>query len=130
MSIHLILVSHNDIASALLKTIQQIFADNLPLVTSVISVDNDSDRDELFQDLQAIIKREKSEDGCLILTDLFGATPNNIARQFCQDAVSVISGLNLPMLVRIMNYPNLPLEELTKKALDAGKQGITTCNKE
>ena len=130
MSTHLILVSHNNIAAALLKTIQQIFGGSLPLVTSVISVDNDSDRDKLFLDLQAIIDEAKQEGGCLILTDLFGATPNNIARAFCQEAVSVISGLNLPMLVRIMNYPGLSLAELTKKAIDAGKQGITSCNQE
>ena len=64
-------------------------------------------------------------DGVLVLTDVCGATPSNIAcRLVSLGRVMVVSGLNLPMLMRILNYPNLSLEELAERAVSGGRQGI------
>ena len=66
-----------------------------------------------------------SGDGVLILTDMFGSTPSNIAKEFSQKKnVNVISGVNLSMLLNIFNYPSLNLREITKKALEGGKDGV------
>ena len=68
---------------------------------------------------------KKNKKGVLILTDLFGSTPSNIAREFCNSKnVRVVSGVNLSMLLNIFNYPKLSLNALTKKAIDGGKEGI------
>ena len=64
-------------------------------------------------------------DGVLILTDLCGATPSNIACRLSHlQHVKVVVGLNMPMLLRILNYPNLSLEEMAEKAVDGGRQGV------
>ncbi|MBW3546289.1 MAG: hypothetical protein KY428_11955, partial [Bacteroidetes bacterium] len=68
-----------------------------------------------------------SGDGVLVLTDAFGSTPSNIAMRLSrQSGVTVVSGLNLPMLLRVMNYPQLSLEELQiNNALPGGVYYIT-----
>jgi len=71
------------------------------------------------------ITRLNSGHGVLILTDICGATPNNLARYFSElDEIKVISGLNLPMLVRVLNYIKRPLAELSEIALAGGHKGI------
>ena len=60
-----------------------------------------------------------------MLTDLFGSTPSNIAtRLMDRHAVRIISGVNVPMLLRIMNYPELGLEMLAEKAASGAHDGV------
>jgi len=60
---------------------------------------------------------------------MYGSTPSNIATRLCDhnDKVVVIAGINLPMLVRLLNYPNLNLDQLADKALSGGQDGILLC---
>jgi PTS system ascorbate-specific IIA component len=68
-----------------------------------------------------------SDEGILILADSYGSTPFNIATEFIDQTKSkLVSGLNLPMLIRIMNYRLLPLDELKNIAIEGGRRGITT----
>jgi len=67
-------------------------------------------------------------DGVLILTDMYGSTPSNIAARLADDhQVLVVSGVNLPMMVRVMNYPTLSVTELALKAESGGRDGIFYC---
>jgi len=66
-----------------------------------------------------------SGDGVLILTDLYGATPSNIACRLTRFSdVMVVAGLNLSMLIRVLNYPELSLTEMAERAVDGGRQGV------
>jgi len=68
--------------------------------------------------------------GVLVLTDMYGSTPSNIANSFKQQTdIQVIAGVNLPMFIRILNYPDLSLSEMTEKALSGGHDGIILCAK-
>ena len=59
---------------------------------------------------------------------MFGSTPSNIACRLNQlPHVRILAGLNLPMLVRVLNYPNLSLEALSEKALSGGHDGVLDC---
>ena len=87
------------------------------------------DPERILEDAKQAAQQLDSGDGVLVLTDMYGATPSNIAcrlHEFCQ--VRVVSGLNLPMLIRILNYPNLSLDELRHKAVTGGRDGVLTCN--
>jgi PTS system ascorbate-specific IIA component len=67
-------------------------------------------------------------DGVLVLTDLYGSTPSNIAASLAsRGAVRIVSGLNLPMLVRVLNYPAEDLAGLADKAVTGGNRGILLC---
>lgn len=64
-------------------------------------------------------------DGALVLTDVFGATPCNVARGLPADLhVRLLAGVNLPMLLRAVNYLDQSLDTLTEKALTGGEQGV------
>lgn len=63
--------------------------------------------------------------GVLVLTDIFGATPSNVAQKLVDGAKSrLITGVNLPMLLRSVSYRNEPLEALVSRAVIGGTQGV------
>ena len=62
----------------------------------------------------------------------FGSTPSNIANKLAARGaqVRVVAGINLPMLVRIFNYPKLALEEMARTAVEGGQRGIIACERD
>ena len=70
-------------------------------------------------------------DGLIIITDMFGSTPSNIAQQFADKYhAPLLSGMNLPMLMRVTNYRDRPLPELLDKAISGGQQGVMLNSRE
>ncbi len=128
MSVSILLITHDEIGNALVHTATRVLG-TLPLPTNAISVKTDQDPELLITKLDELIKDIGTPAGVLILTDLFGSTPSNIAKAL-KDKINarVISGVNLPMILRIMNYPDLTLDELAEKALNAGKEGVIEDN--
>ena len=124
MTIGVLIVSHGQIGQAMLdisvKTLSV-----CPLATKVLEVSFECDPDMLTEKAQEMAKSLDTGDGVLILTDLCGATPSNIARRLAHNNnVMVVAGLNMPMLMRVLNYPELSLEEMAERAVDGGRQGI------
>ena len=90
-----------------------------------VSISQDCEPDELIADIQIIIDALTENTELLILTDLYGATPCNIAKHFAQHAkINIIAGVNLPMLIRLLNYSNSSSDELLNKAISGGREGI------
>ncbi len=124
MSIGLLLITHNDIGAALLNTAARMLG-MCPLQTEALAIPPDSDPDRLRERAQQLVKELDHGDGVLVLTDIYGSTPSNIACTLQQEGkVNVVAGVNLPMLVRVLNYPQLDLYSLTDKALSGGHTGI------
>ncbi len=128
MSVSLFLITHGNIGNEILATTQNQFNSN-PLTATTLVVNRDVDPGELLQEAKQTVESIDAGDGVLILTDLYGATPSNIALKLSKlddikDRVRVISGLNLPMLTRLFNYPSLSLTELAEKALTGATDGI------
>jgi len=124
--ISILLITHEQIGSALLDAVIHTLG-KLPLPTTVVPVDFGTDPDVLIERLQQYLDTLAQNDGVLILTDLFGSTPCNIANRLNNPDIQVITGLNLPMLIRIMNYPELDLTSLAYKAVSGGREGIINC---
>lgn len=125
MSVGVLIISHDGIGPALLGT-AVLMLDGCPLQTKLLTTSRDCDPDQLMEDAVEQITILDTGDGVLILTDLYGSTPSNIAQKLItQKQVHVVSGLNLSMLIRVLNYPQLPLLELSEKAVSGGKDGIT-----
>lgn len=123
----LLLVTHGKLGHHLLDTLREMLGE-LPLAADVLEVRRVSAHDVLISQGRKMIDRLDSGAGVLILTDAFGSTPSNIANKLCtDDRVAVVAGVNLPMLVRIFNYPNLPLAEMTRSAVEGGSRGIIEC---
>lgn len=124
MTIGVLLVNHQPIGQAMLDVGKRAL-NACPLATHVLDVPLDCDPDQIVAQAEAMVKELDTGDGVLVLTDLCGSTPSNIAcRLHARKGVNVVSGLNLPMLMRVLNYPELELHELTDRAIDGGRQGV------
>jgi mannose PTS system EIIA component len=128
MSVGLCLISHNRIGEALLDTATSMLGGR-PLPVAVIPVTSVCDPDKVLAQARDAIHSLDQGDGVIVLTDMYGSTPSNIATSLKRhnEHVVVIAGLNLPMLVRMMNYPGLDLTRLAEKALSGGQEGIFRC---
>lgn len=123
MSVALLLITHGDIGKATHNAAVSIIGSS-PLRVQFLSVNVDDQPEKMIDNALAIVGTLNTGAGVLILTDLYGSTPSNIACAMRHENVEVVAGLNLPMLVRILNYPNLPLPRLADKALSGGKEGV------
>lgn len=128
--VNVILITHETVGTVLLHAATMALGD-LPLPTTVIPISHQDDPDKIVEKLKKQVDEligKNAEQDFLILTDLFGATPSNIASrlQKCEqkDKIRIVAGLNLPMLIRVMNYADLALLKLTEKAVSGGKDGI------
>jgi PTS system ascorbate-specific IIA component len=129
MTVGILLVSHNQIGTELINTARQMLSCS-PLPTKVISISTSDKPEAITLQLNEELIGLDQGNGVLILTDMFGSTPSNIACTVSErNNIRVISGLNLPMLIRVLNYPNLSLDELEIKALSGGQEGIARCHK-
>lgn len=128
MSVSVLIITHQDIGNAFLKAVNNTFEQKLPLSVSTAEINLNADPDQLIPELKRLTRRLDQGDGLLILTDLFGSTPSNIA-QALQDInnIRIVAGLNLPMLLCVLNYPQLSLAELADKAREGGQCGIVEC---
>jgi len=128
MTISVLLITHEEVGNALVNATASALGGELPLPTTVVSIDHDTNVEDLTPRLQHYVDQIEAGEGLLILTDLFGSTPCNIARNLGDKVgVRVVSGLNLPMLIRLMNYSHLDIDSLADKALTGGKEGVMDC---
>ena len=128
MSTGILLVTHPGIGNAILNAARRIIAD-CPLRTKCLEVPVDASVEKILAQAQEMLERLDEGDGVLVLTDIFGATPNNIARQLEEPGrVIVLAGLSLPMLVRLFNYPDDNLHALCRNAVLGATRRIGSCN--
>src|SRR6185503_18449078 len=91
-----------------------------------VSIPPGSDVERALSDTAARVRALDSGEGVLILTDVYGATPSNVAGKLRGLGLDVhrVSGLSLPMLLRVLNYPEQPLLELAQTAASGGRAGV------
>jgi len=128
MTVGLLLVTHGHIGESLLAAAARMFG-TPPLQVEAIGVEPDADPDRLRRKLRGRLEMLDQGQGILILTDIFGGTPSNVARSLSDgERVCMIAGVNLPMLVRLLNYPRLSAAELATRAISGGREGIFGSN--
>ena len=124
MSVGLLLISHEHVASGLLTAARSICGE-YPGGIEQVAVSHDAVPTDVVDQIQQKIKVLDEGEGVLILSDLYGSTPSNVATQFyVPGKVSVVLGVNLPMLMRVFNYPKDNLKKLTDKAIAGGRDGV------
>lgn len=120
----LFLISHGSVGEAMLDMAVEILGKRA-MPVSCLAIAKDDEPAELFVRAQQIIK-ELDVDNVIILTDLYGATPSNIAARLIKedDHLMMITGMNIPMLIRLLNYANENIANLITKGIDGGRKGI------
>jgi PTS system ascorbate-specific IIA component len=124
MTIGVLLMTHPGVGAALLHTATRIVG-STPLRIKCLEVPVGADVEPLLEQAAEQMVSLDQGDGVLVLSDLFGATPSNLACRLTDTGrAMVVAGLNLPMLLRVFNYPNDDLAALAGKASDGGVRGI------
>jgi len=125
MSVALLIITHDSIGQSLLETATNMIG-ICPIATENLSIKRNSNPETLFKKAQRLCYDIEQGDGLLILTDMYGSTPSNIASRLIKNGKNrlMISGISLPMLVRVMNYSELSLIELAKKAQTGAQESI------
>lgn len=125
-----ILVTHVDYGAGLLRAAEVILG---PLADcSSIQVDAGLDVEETVARLKEAAGILNKGNGVIILTDMFGGTPTNLSLSLMgkgNGSIEVVTGVNLPMLLKVFESRHLELADLADLAMDAGGKGIVSASK-
>lgn len=128
--IGILLITHNGLGDSLVDCVRHVLG-GVPPNLKALSVQADDDPQRKEDEAHALIAQLDTGKGVLLLSDLFGSTPSNIARRLYQPGrVEGVAGVNLPMLLRAVCYSAKPLAEVTQKALESGRSCVLSINSE
>ena len=120
-----IIVTHCHLAEELIAAAELVVGEELKQFQPV-SIDPKEGSEEIREKIIAAIRKVDGGQGVLILTDMYGGTPSNISLSFLEERkIEVITGVNLPMLLKLATYKNeMSLEELAFFITDYGQRNI------
>jgi PTS system ascorbate-specific IIA component len=126
--IGVLLISHGAIGEALLASAEAILGTRQAQVAT-LGVSRSDDPDKVLARARGLAAQLDSGAGVLVLTDMFGATPCNVAARLLADGrVEGVSGVSLPMLVRVLSGRNGSLPAAVQRALSGGAEGVVHMN--
>lgn len=122
----LLIIAHAPLASALKAVAEHTFADCARWLEA-LDVTPDMAIEDIEREARVLLARVRNPDA-LIFTDVFGATPCNVAQRLASGAeglqVTVLAGVNVPMLWRVLCYADEPLQALVARAMAGAMQGV------
>jgi PTS system ascorbate-specific IIA component len=122
--IGILIVSHGAFGESLIHSASHVLGKR-PLYLRQVGVTVHDDPDAILPVAEDLIRYLDQGAGVLVLTDIYGATPSNIALRLLKPGrVEGIAGVNLPMLIRALTYRDEPLGDALEKALSGAKEGI------
>jgi mannose PTS system EIIA component len=120
----ILLITHGTLGESLIHCASHVMGSRPSLLMQVGVTPHDDPQQILPQAIR-LTKALDQGDGVLVLSDVFGATPSNIATKLLAPGrVEGVAGVNLPMLVRALTYRNEPLRTVVAKAISGGIEGI------
>ena len=126
--IGLVLVTHGALADELISAMEHVVGPQENVGSVCIGPDDDMEHRRT--DIQNAVRQADTGDGVIILTDMFGGTPSNLAISIMDGAsIEVIAGVNLPMLVKLASVrAKMDLQEAIAKGQEAGKKYINVAS--
>ena len=125
MSVGILLLTHSGLGAALIGAARGVVG-ALPLRVESIEFDNGQDSIAYTHRAAKAMRDLDQGRGVLLLTDLYGSTPSNTSAQIGQQGTPTrrVAGVNLPMLLRLLNYPEQSLDEMVLTAASGGRSGV------
>jgi PTS system ascorbate-specific IIA component len=122
--IGILIVAHGAFGEALIHSASHVLGKR-PLRVRQVGVTVHDDPEAILPQAQGLVRELDQGDGVLVLTDIYGATPGNIALRLIKPGtVEGIAGVNLPMLIRALTYREEGLATVVEKALSGGHEGV------
>ncbi len=126
--IGIVIISHGALGESLIHAASHVLGKR-PLRVRQVGVTVHDDPEAILPQAREFVRQLDDGDGVLVLTDIYGATPGNIAMRLLEKGrVEGVSGVSLPMLVRALTYRNEPLARMVEKALSGGCEGVVHMN--
>ena len=120
----ILIVTHGNLGVTLAECAQHILQRELPHL-AVMAVDKNDDPDRKLAEARELVRGLDDGSGVLLLSDIFGGTPSNIASRLIEPGrIEAVAGVSLPMLVRSLCYAGQPLETVVSKAVTGGLEGV------
>ena len=127
----ILIIAHTPIASAMLSFAEHVYG-SIPGHIQAVDIPAHEDAKISYERVLAAAKAVETHGELLVLTDVMGATPANVASRLMSQQssagmklkVQILAGLNLPMLMRAVSYKDDPLDVLAQKTLQGGQNGI------
>ena len=125
MSVGILLLTHAGLGTALVGAARGVVG-ALPLRIDVAEFANGADATAWAHQAARAMRGLDDGDGVLLLVDLYGSTPSNVAADIGRQGTRTrrVAGLNLPMLLRVLNYPEQSLDELAATAAAGARTGV------
>lgn len=122
--IGILVVTHEDLGAHLIRCACHVIGMHPPQL-GYLSVFIENKPEAILTEGRRLIQQLDSGDGVVILSDMLGATPCNVASRLVQPGkVECIAGVNLPMLVRVLTYRHESLSAVVEKGLSGGQRGV------
>ncbi len=122
--IGILIITHGSFGESLLDCAKHVLGKE-PQQMAFLAVKNNDDLSTVLPKAREMVAQLNTGSGVLVLSDMYGATPcNTVGKLLKPGVVEGVAGVNLPMLVRTMNYRNIPISELVEKALSGGREGV------
>src|SRR5688572_5862382 len=122
--IGILIVSHGAFGESLIHSASHVLGKR-PLFLRQVGVTVHDDPDAILPVAEDLIRFLDQGQGVLVLTDIYGATPSNIAARVLRPVrIEGIAGVSLPMLIRAITYRDEPLEAVIAKALSGAAEGV------
>ena len=127
--IGLVIVTHGGLANEFRAALEHVVGEQHQL--EAICIGPDDDMEKRREDIAVATKDVDSGDGVILLTDMFGGTPSNLAMSLLDHGrVEVIAGVNLPMLIKLVGVrEKMSLEEAVEAAQDSARKYISVASK-
>ena len=127
--IGILIVSHGAFGESLIHSASHVLGKR-PLYLRQLGVTVHDDPDAILPMGEDLIRFLDRGQGVLVLTDIYGATPSNIAMKLIEPGrVEGVAGVSLPMLIRALTYREEPLESVLEKALSGAAEGVMRMSK-
>lgn len=126
-----VVVTHGRLAEELIAAVKFIMSGKPSIKIEGVCLDSSREFNTFAQEIKNAIKKVDEGDGILLVTDMFGGTPSNVSLTFLEEKkVEVISGVNLPMLLKLATMTGkVTLDESIKMAETAGRDNIIVASK-
>ncbi len=127
--IGLVLVTHGSLAQEFVRATEHVVGPQENIAS--ICIGPDDDMEQRREEIQAALQNVETGDGVIVLTDMFGGTPSNLAISFMgKGSVEVIAGVNLPMLIKLASVrKEASLEEAVAQAQESGRKYINVASR-